>query len=1000
MINIGNLKYGRMYKNQKIRFLPLSANKNKNSILFVLSESLDQTITFLNSNDFNLQYYKSFYTPYRESYKFTLVEKRYAFNQSLTYDRIKAEVPHIKTMKRDIKTYQQLNLVYDLSEVNKTFLVENTLPPKRKATMHFDLFNKVISDPRLTQYKEKYVYIPFSMVSLRSIKDFKNPVSIEGFLQSLTTVGFNEPEKLNNLKDVTFVIHEPQNNILFKFNVDLMTTRPNFLFKSLILLSKVVANEPLTSEEKTLFTAQTENTVTEKLTIEDRIEDISDQLTNFITDKFLVGGIKGLTGKNAELTDKAKEVIKEVAKEKEITSAKELTKELEDNEELVKIVAELSKNSLTKNKSVAMSKRDELIRAEHQKVLVDGKHTLSEILNDFNDKKLDRQHIDKLDLIYDDLLESTNKDFEVSYVKKQYMKDQTMILDSFSKGDREIHMFIRNIEREDTSDTFTKKETLTVHFEDENRVKHTFKIDIPKIVDDKYLYINGNKKGFVKQLILKPVVKTAPDTVQVVTNYNKIFLTRYGVKTSPKIEKLKKTLSSLQHRNFDIKKSDNSLVNVDYLTNIEYDEFAKDIFSIHIKDLFISFNQTDIRKHLAEINFDVMKLQSHQLPIGIENKKVIILDVNKNIVEGTNLSLSDYIVERLKDIDPKIEEEIAKVSVGKRYMYTKASVLSREIPLILLLAYKDGLTTVMNKANINYTFTDKRPNLSVDEKNSKGVVQFADGYLVYDLYPLSNSLLLNALPTLPTREYEYELFDQKEVYLEIFNTLLGSRTIGKGLDNNYQLFLDPITLEVVRDLGIPEDFTELFIYANRLLEDNTFKKENDMSIYRIRSAELINAYLYRILADAYRTYKDSKNASTPIKVSVPQDKLIKELLMSLNTEDVNILNPIISATSSCTYKGLSGLNMEQGYKLDKRAYSNSMMGIMGISSPYNASVGITRELVYNSNITSVRGYLDSGDNQSMEDLNPGNMLTAAELITTFAAYCLGIHDSDIMSKRI
>lgn len=940
MLNLSNFKFSKVYKDKQIRFLPNTNNKIKESIIFPITSSLEETITFLNNSNFNLLNYKAYYIPYRENFKFTNVERRYSFNQQLSYEQIKTECKTIKTTKKDLKAYQSMNLIYDTSLINQEFLTASQLPPKRKLSNHFNLIKGIITDNKISNYTEKIVYIPFTGKSLRTLADFKNPTDFQGFAHTLGYIQQNEPNKLNDLKDIIFILHDNTSNIFLKFTTSIFTEKPMMYFKLCFLLCKIANRERLTREEEAIIAniAEVEKDEKESIkTVEKEV--IVDKITDFITDKFLYSP-KGFAGDD-KLTDNAKKVISEVVKDKKGSSdeiTKETLKELETNEELIKIAKEMANESLTKKKSLAMSKRDELIRKEHQEVLVDGKHTLSQVLNEFKDNSITKTKVENVDLIYDDLKESINTDFELNYVKKQYLKDQTMVLDAFNNNDKEIPMFIRKIEREDTSDSFTKKETLTVYFEDDNRVKHTFKVDVPKIIDDKYLFINGNKKGFVKQLVLKPVVKTGPDTVQLVSNYNKIFLYRRGDKTSPKNEKIKKILSNLNHREYDIKKSDNSLVNINYLTNMEYDEFAKDIFLISIKDLIISFNQSDMRKRLSEINYNNSKLPYNHLPIGLDGKNVILLDVTKNVIVGTDLSLSDFIIEKLKGINPDIESEIAKASVGKRYMYTEASVLNIKIPLILFLAYKEGLSTVLRKAKVNYSFTDKRPNLSNEDKTKKGVIQFADGYLVYDLYPMRNSLLLNALAGIPTKEFNYELFDSKEIYLELFNSLYGTRTIGKGLDNIYQLFLDPITLEVIRDLGMPDDFIELFLYANILLEDNTFVKENDLSIYRIRSAELINAYLYRVLADAYRLYKDSKNASKPIKVSVPQDKLIKELLTSLNTEDVNILNPIIASTNNCTYKGLSGLNLAQAYKIDKRAYSNSMLGVIGISSPYNASV--------------------------------------------------------------
>ena len=57
-----------------------------------------------------------------------------------------------------------------------------------------------------------------------------------------------------------------------------------------------------------------------------------------------------------------------------------------------------------------------------------------------------------------------------------------------------IKMHILDIKVEDTSDVLNYKETWTVHLEDENGLRHTIKVDIPKFYDKNFLWLSGNKK--------------------------------------------------------------------------------------------------------------------------------------------------------------------------------------------------------------------------------------------------------------------------------------------------------------------------------------------------------------------------------------------------------------------------------------------------------------------------------------------------------------------------
>ena len=51
------------------------------------------------------------------------------------------------------------------------------------------------------------------------------------------------------------------------------------------------------------------------------------------------------------------------------------------------------------------------------------------------------------------------------------------------------------------------------------------------------MYIGGSQKSLFKQIILKPIVKTEPDTVQITTDYNKLFIRRVGTNISNRLIK-------------------------------------------------------------------------------------------------------------------------------------------------------------------------------------------------------------------------------------------------------------------------------------------------------------------------------------------------------------------------------------------------------------------------------------------------------------------------------
>jgi hypothetical protein len=231
-------------------------------------------------------------------------------------------------------------------------------------------------------------------------------------------------------------------------------------------------------------------------------------------------------------------------------------------------------------------------------------------------------------------------------------------------------------------------------------------------------------------------------------------------------------------------------------------------------------------------------------------------------------------------------KEYDDAKVGKKYMYSRAKIMEKFIPLVILLGFCEGLSTVLKKSEVKYFFTDKRPTLN-DNQSS---VQFADGYLVYDKFPIKNSLLLNGLSEVPTKAFNYSDFDTKDTYVTLFDTMFNSRIIANALKNNYDFLIDPITLDILKDLNYPTDYVSLMLYANELLSDNAYMRENNMNLYRVRSNEMVNAYLYKAISRAYLDYELTSHNANPMKISIPQDKILKDLLLSQNVEDYSTLD--------------------------------------------------------------------------------------------------------------
>lgn len=567
--------------------------------------------------------------------------------------------------------------------------------------------------------------------------------------------------------------------------------------------------------------------------------------------------------------------------------------------------------------------------------------------------------------------------FNDSYNKELMERD---ILNVFkSLNDKTIPVYITDIKVEDTSTAMDLKKTYTVKLEDTNRVRHTLTVDLPVIYDKNYLYLGGNRKQFVNQLFLKPIVKIAPDTVQICTDFKKIFVYRYGENLSPKIELFKKiVLAQDNAKYFRIRRGNGIALSKGVKTTIEYDSIAKDVISINFRTspIEFTFNQQFFKQ---QVELGTIKLKEHELPIAYNSTTKAYISINPDSGVNETGDIIDNIEKVFQSLYGFSLWDLANGQKhGKRFMYTYCKIMAKNIPMILLLGYYEGLSTTLRKAGVEYYFSDTRPNKLPKEK---GVIQFADGYLIFNRNPIENSLLVNGLGLVDTKGYPYADFDETGVYLDIFDALYSNRSLSSGLDSFYDNMIDPIAKQTLLQMGYPTDLHGLLLAANILLADNAHSSEIDMTHFRVRNNEMIAAMLYKTVSDAFSKYKRTSNNRNPVKISVPKDAVIKELMSLQNLEDYSVINPITEKEKlrSISAKGPSGINKDRAYTQEKRSFDDSMKGLMSISTSPDKNCGVVRELTVEPKVMDARGFIDV--QKTDDEIRDVNMFSYAEALT-------------------
>lgn len=1048
-----NIKSLRVYNGQKQCPLPRGERAGFGNAFFMIAptkisgdESLFGGFIRYRSPFLYKHYLVDFY--YREKIGKTRIINNNTGLYKKQFEKLKlAGVRQILHNNKKKKLEEHPNVLINLGNWHELFFKYRfTRSIKLMCTDYIHFLSQKINDPLFDDY-DKTLYIdlnkwfdsPNKKIGFDK-KSMNNPISI-----LLLTI-YKFPDVLKSLGKFTLIIANPSHGSFIKIDYNEMIPKRYNLIKSRLLSIEGVNNyinqETINAEEKIANEENPDNYVSNKI-VPDKISktldtsnknnsinnkekqissnrltlDNDDAIVNDIVNKFnaerklkaekvrrqIIAGLKkNLVGDIDDITDSVSDEFDEFDKNEFpeiIESEEDLDNEIESvvNEYLDENPDILNGGNITD----AIDKAQKAVKKKVYIVKFTPERTVEKLqkmgfLQKIHDEKVGSQSFEDLkSKIIDEkdvspavkttnvnIVKSRFANFDKCYNEKKLMKDIHQSVGILSKAN--IKVYITDINEEDTSDQLTLKKTLTYKLKDENDNEMTVKFDIPIIIEDRYLYINGSEKEIRHQLILKPIVKTKADTVQLVTAYNKIFITRHGnndYRTLALLKYLRKNEDE-----FHVKGGNSTLLNGDYITTMEFDMIAKYIYEFQIGDaVFI----TDISKLLSTLD-----------KLGIKYDKI---DTDKNLIVGYHKknktpiyidkateSFTEKVMSYLPD---NIRDELKKLTMKSwksRYMYTKAKILEKNVPLIVLLLYFDGFKNVMEKANIEYKFINEDEAKEID-LYEWGLVELSDGYIAWKRYPIENSLLMNGLTNIPTDLYSYEELESKDTYIYMLSQFFNYTNMSFNLDQYKDFMIDDIAREILLDHGQPTELVELMIYANKLLTTNSYLPETHMTNMRLRSNEIISLCVYKAITDAYNVYRKSQHNRKIKKISVKQNEVIQRLYDSDLLEDVSTLNPILQLSKSygVTYKGVRGIGMDKAMTLDKRAYNESMLGVLGITTSPDAGVGINRQLTLEPNITSTRGYIDVVGKENVDNLSGANLLTAAELLTP-----LGVQHDD------
>jgi hypothetical protein len=943
------------------------------------------------------------------------------------YKAVKSQCPSIRFTYFNYPAYKMKNLYVDTSYYNKAFFENknNTFVNDKAVDLYYDLIGRLLNNKAFVNsgYTKKTLVIPVIDWNKKNgdILDYReniNPISI--MIRLLRT---NKVGKLRTLfgdMDTIFL------GATGYFKINFQNFDKNVMSKFMNNIRTLISKAPIEDDEMVQDTPDAIVTdIVDKLEKSQGIQMYALTGTKGASNK---SSLSGLANKLARLPESPKDEKKETPKKettpkpvekkeepkKTETTVKATTKTTtpkEDKEKVVpkevgpaksdkqaetedtlqkkvkvaKAIADAASTSTSTDEAIEKLNNDEYIAnlikdiadEESNGVKVSSARTarINTLNDNFKTQSVKGKSVKELiEKSQDTELEeelpktslsinSINKDqwSNLQYINfnKEYDVDEDIMAILSFFGTRTVPVAVRDVNVEDTSTSEDLIETWTAHMEDIHGTRFTLKFDIPKFINNRFMRLRGNDKAINAQLMNLPIIKTEKDVCQITTNYNKIFFRVYGSslgKSNLYADKICKTLNKLEGKHINVKLGNNYIGSLKYDLPIDYIDLGTNYSMLSYKHYTFYFDQDVIREKYKD------KLDLKQgTPIGYDSLKgEIIYHPNTNVI--CTQMIADYLCQC-----PEFKEIYDECKASVRYSYSDASIMTTTIPVVVICCYCEGLTKTLSKANIEYRISETR---SYD-RATEDIIKFSDAYLIYKIN-YSSSMLMNGLKGVPTDTYSIKDINTKQMWTEALD-LYGGRIKADGLDNFYDLMFDPISKRTCEAYDIPSDFCSALIYASNMLVDSKYNKHTDITGNRFRTNELVAGYTYKALAKAYAEYRTRLKKTGKGNMSLKQSAIIDLILLDNTTGDASTINDLCyaEAANTVSFKGLSGMNSERSYSLDKRTFDDSMNGILGMSTGFASTVGTVRQTTVNANVAGKRGYIKdtAGNTEIMNDVN-------------------------------
>lgn len=588
----------------------------------------------------------------------------------------------------------------------------------------------------------------------------------------------------------------------------------------------------------------------------------------------------------------------------------------------------------------------------------DPEKTLEQVMVVTDDMHAIKDHPEIVDVkavVDKTMLKSTLLEFDKRYIRELMHKDVTRMALNVQHAGYAVTDF-RMEQIEDVSGGF---KLYSMKLNPIEGAPTTVQWRLP-ILDDEGVYrFNDVKYNMRKQRGELPIWKVGINRVAITSYYGKIFVERSEKKINDYGAWIRNQIYVKGMDDADTSITQLNPSNVfDHLFN------APRIYTI-LSQGFRSMGVTPVvvpegfEADSYNLNFD------HKKRVELFGEdKVKMYETNGNVVIGQGVKGTTLLIDQDgffslgKDGEVKpgwSTEEFFGLDASKAPVdYVVMTLQGRLVPLGVILAYEMGLSTLVKYLNATVRKVEVGTRVNLQESEF-ALVFNNETWAISKQDPVTTMLLAGFREYHRViRDYDSHLFDKRGVYLHLMDVgAYGVRSL-REVDLMYQMFVDPITLTLLKKLREPENFRDLLLKATRMLAVDTFPvmKNRDKGYERMAGA------VYSEIVKAIRSHNGRPGKSRhPIELH--PHAVWKNITTDASNAIVSDINPIqnLKEAEALTFSGTGGRSGRTMVK-ETRVFQEGDLGVVSESTVDSGSVGVNVYLSANPRYNSLYGLSD------------------------------------------